>query len=72
MNMGHQDKPKVFQVLAGERYKMVTERIQHVQAPIMETLLEQMKNKAGTNITKDALTMAIEHFVSCKAKTGGK
>jgi len=46
---------------------MATERIQHVQAPVTESLIERLKNRAGTNVTKDALTMAIEHFVSCKA-----
>ena len=41
-------------------------RIVYVQAPILEELLEKLKKKSGCKSTKDAVTIAIEHYIKCK------
>ena len=39
--------------------------IQHVQTVLLEETLNQLKEKSNKQSTKDALTVAVDHYLDC-------
>ena len=40
--------------------------IQHVQTVLLEETLKELKRKSNKQYSKDALTVAVDHFLDCK------
>lgn len=40
-------------------------KIVHAQTVLPEDVLEQLKKKTGQSATKDAIAVAVEHYLSC-------
>ena len=40
------------------------------QAPLLKSQLEELKRVSGTTSTKDALQMAVNHYLSCPEISG--
>ena len=40
--------------------------IQHVQTVLLEETLKELKRKSNKQYSKDALTVAVEHYLDCK------
>lgn len=47
-------------------------KIVHVQTVMLQDELDELKQKAGTPVTKDALYKAVEHYLKCKCKENTK
>lgn len=43
-------------------------KLTHVQTVLTEEMIKELKRIAGTPITKDALSMAVEYFIVNKPK----
>ena len=47
---------------------MIIQKIQHVQTVMLEEDIKKLKEKSHKQHTKDALTVAVEHYLSCNCK----
>ncbi|MFO7967902.1 MAG: DUF5371 family protein [Archaeoglobaceae archaeon] len=41
-------------------------KLVHAQTTLSEEALSELKRKAGKNATKDAIAVAVEHYLNCQ------